>query len=452
MNKILLIQQYLGDNSEVGPIFPIGLAYISTAISKLKWDIQVLDMNIYEDPFLILSNILSEFNPDVIGISLRNIDNVDLKRFRYFYEDFVKLLNFIAHKQAIIIVGGAGFSIFANQIMQENTSINYGIVQEGETTIVELLSAINSRKEVHNIKGILFRANNEIIYTGQRKPLDFSNSDIPDRSLFNVKAYDEPLCIGVQTKRGCSLKCSYCTYPFLNSYSERFRPAKNVVDEIESLINDYNISEIIFCDDIFNVPKWHAESIIHEMINRKIHIKWSAWFDIANTDESFIKLAVQSGCYRMCFSAEAITNDSLKALHKNFNVEQIYSLMNIIKKNEYKNIDFRFSIFALPPKQSLKGMLDTLSFTFRNHVMHKNIKCLVSWIRVYPNTELYGSLKYKPKNLLPTPNGNIDLSTIFFNEYHFNTILIRIYNWMFLLFEKLRKLKRKYIWNRINKI
>lgn len=446
MKRILLIQQYLGDNVETGPVFPIGLAYIATAIKKLNWDIKVLDMNIYDNPYMVLDQILPEFNPDVIGVSLRNIDNVDYDHFRYYYDDFCYLMKHLSHSQSTIIVGGAGFSIFAKEIMAQNKAIDYGILHEGEETFVELLSAIANGTNTSNIKGICYRKGDSIVSTEQRPPLDFSKSDIPDRSYFNMSSYDKPLCIGVQTKRGCSLKCSYCTYPFLSFHIERFRSAKSVVDEIQSLVENYDISEIIFCDDIFNVPRDHSIRIIQELNNRKISIRWSAWFDIANTDEELIDLAIESGCYRFCFSVEGAINPSLKALGKNFNTKQISDLLKIVEKPKYKNLDFRFSIFAVPPKQTLFGILKTINFVYRTHVKRANIKCLVSWIRVYPYTPIYESMNSKPQDLLPSPAKIFDKSSLFWGEHNFNVFTITIFHSIIKFLNYVRKFKRKHFW------
>lgn len=237
MNKILLVQQYLGLNHEVGPVFPIGLAYIATNIStNTNWIVKAIDMNVCEEPYLSLNRTIESFNPDVVGLSVRNIDNVDYEDFNYFYKELEKIVCTIKKKCDTLLLGGAGFSIFAPEIMNHNKGINYGIIQEGEETIVELLQCLENKKRVDAIKGIYYWDCNNLHFTGERKPINFSKSIIPDRTYFDIEKYNKPLCMGVQTKRGCSLKCSYCTYPFLNKHTERYRNPSSVVDEIEQLV------------------------------------------------------------------------------------------------------------------------------------------------------------------------------------------------------------------------
>ena len=446
MSKILLVQQYLGDNHEVGPIFPIGLAYIATRIESIGWQIRAIDLNIYESPYEELSALLKSFCPDVVALSLRNIDNVDYYDFNYFYQELRETTDIIKQYSPILVVGGAGFSIFAPEIMQQNDAINYGIVQEGEETIAELLECIQLNKTIENVEGLYYWKGNDLIFTGNRPPMDFSKSPIPNRAYFEVKKYLGPLCMGVQTKRGCSLKCSYCTYPFLNKHSERFRLAKDVVDEIELLIKDYGISEIIFCDDIFNFPLKHSVEIINEILKRKIHIKWSAWFDVASTDVEFMRLAISSGCYRFCFSTEGVTDRALKKLHKNFNALQANELIKLCHSVEFDKIDFRFSLFAMPPGQTFFGMLKTISTVFKTHVCKKNSKCLVSWIRILPNTELYNSMSQHASDLLPLEISKTTKKSLFYNDYSINWVIVCIYTAILRCILFMRRI-RKVFWS-----
>lgn len=450
MNKILLVQQYLGVNHEVGPIFPIGLSYIATYItSNSNWNVKAVDLNVYEDPFQVLDYTMESYKPDVVGLSIRNIDNVDYDDFNYFYKELNHVVKIIKKKCNTLLVGGAGFSIFASEIMNQNKEINYGIVQEGEETIVELLDILENSHGVETVKGLYYWKDDTLQFSGERKPVNFSKVPIPDRTFFDIKKYNKPLCVGIQTKRGCSLKCSYCTYPFLSKHTERFRKSSNVVDEIEQLVNNHGVEEIIFCDDIFNNPVRHSIDIINGMIERGIKIRWSAWFDVGSTDIEFIRLAIKSGCYRFCFSTEGVIDSSLKKLQKNFNSGQADQLIKNCLSDEFKNVDFRFSLFAMPPGQTIKGMIKTLYIIFKTHVLRVNSKCLVSWIRILPNTELYNSVNNNLLDLLPiyiTPQKKDDL---FYNNYDINKYLIIIYKYAIKIVLNLRPF-RKFLWHYFN--
>lgn len=446
MNKILLVQQYLGVNHEVGPVFPIGLAYIATDISsKTNWQVEAIDMNVYDDPYLALYKTLKTYNPDVVGLSVRNIDNVDYEDFNYFYKELDQVVKIIKQHCKVLLLGGAGFSIFAPEIMNQHRGVDYGIVQEGEETIVELLQYLDRGKSVEYVKGLYYWNGNTLNFTGERKPINFSKSKIPVRTFFEIEKYNKPLCMGVQTKRGCSLKCSYCTYPFLNKHTERFRTPTSVVDEIEQLVANYGIKEIIFCDDIFNNPLNHSIEIINGIIERDIKVKWSAWFDVGSTDKDFMRLAIKSGCYRFCFSTEGVIDSSLNKLQKNFSAKQADELIKCCLSKEFSDIDFRFSLFAMPPGQTIKGMIKTLYIVYKTHVSKVNSKCLVSWIRILPNTALNNKIGKSAKELLPlevTPQSKDDL---FYKHPTANKHIVILYKLAINGILSLRPI-RKYFW------
>jgi anaerobic magnesium-protoporphyrin IX monomethyl ester cyclase len=441
--SILLIQQYLKNSSEIGPIFPLGLSYIATALKKEGIITTVIDLNLFNTPYLILKEVLSDTKPELIGISLRNIDNVDFFNFVYFYEELSKTLQKIREysPKSVIIIGGSGFSIFAQKIMERHKEISFGVYLEGENTIIELLNNLNTP---HLVKGLFYRSNGNVYFTGKRKFPEFDKLPTPDRSFFKMDSYKYPLCVGIQSKRGCVLQCSYCTYPYLNGKDLRLRSSTSVVDEIEMLIRDYKIDEIIFTDNIFNIPVEHAEEILNEVLKRKLKIKWSAWFDVKIINQNFIELAKKTGCYRMCFSPDGIVNETLKSLGKNFNETDINRLVNLCKINP--ETDFRFSLFALPPNQTTRGLFKTISFVFKTHVILRNSKCLVSWIRILPNSEIYNRICYNKEatnNYELLPEILISKHNLFFKNQFHNTVITLIYTFtlrFIILLRNFRKL------------
>lgn len=71
--KVLLISA--NTLTEPYPVYPLGLDYVAGAIAA-DHQVQIVDMNSIRD-YDSLGEIIRQFSPDVIGISLRNIDNTD---------------------------------------------------------------------------------------------------------------------------------------------------------------------------------------------------------------------------------------------------------------------------------------------------------------------------------------------------------------------------------------
>ena len=263
--RIFLCTQYYGADSVFhsgARVFPLGVAYIA---SMLKGhEVTVFDANVTSDPLGVLSSRLSAEQPEVVGISLRNMDWVSNTRFGKkpsFYSHFKSMLRLIRKlaPSCRIVVGGPGFSVFSREIMSENREIDFGVVSDGETTFYNLLRDIEHPERVRNL---LVQSEDGVVFTGKGEPAIFDLLPSPSRELFNMSEYKKiPYSLNVQSKRGCAFGCSYCTDPFLGNYVLQLRSASKIVDEVEELVNNYGVRSFWFADPIFNYPPKHSSEI-----------------------------------------------------------------------------------------------------------------------------------------------------------------------------------------------
>jgi len=82
--KIFLCESYLGPNSGEPLAFPLGLAYIASMV-KEKHEVYGWDPNVAENPLQEFPRILKKINPDIVGLSLRNIDSLFSFNVRSYY-------------------------------------------------------------------------------------------------------------------------------------------------------------------------------------------------------------------------------------------------------------------------------------------------------------------------------------------------------------------------------
>ncbi|MFC1851444.1 B12-binding domain-containing radical SAM protein [candidate division CSSED10-310 bacterium] len=385
--RILLIQSL---TKNFRPIFPIGLARIASLIQD-KHQIKIFDPNIEQNIRGTLLQILVDFKPDVVGISLRSIDSVTYLAREYFYTDFVRLIRFIrmTKPNLKIVVGGGGFSLFAQEIMQENPEIDIGVFLEGEETFAELLDHFDDCRQV---KGLFIRNNSEIFFTGNRNFLDFEKLPFPAYKLFQIEKYpSKDGAIGIESKRGCALKCAYCPYPFLNGQNVRIRSAAAVVDEIEFLVSTYDLKKFSFIDSVFNIPVEHSINICQEILKRELNVRWSGWINEKAFDEEYARLAVSAGCVNLPFSTDGFSDKSLQLLGKNFRNKDILKTVEIAKKIDGINISYNF--FLNPPGTSLKTFFQMFLFLIKSKwILGRKMKGFKSFlfnrIRIEPHTKI----------------------------------------------------------------
>jgi len=388
--KILLIQQDTGQRTGEYPLYPIGLSYLAAVLTD--HDVRVFDPNIYDYPRCldILKKVVAEFQPNVTGISIRNVDTTQRRDLFVNFKTVKPTLASVLEikPDTVIVAGGSGFSIHAGQIMEAVPEIDYGIYLEGEESFPELLSSLHTPEKV---KGVFYRRDSKVMFSGPRPGPDFEKLPNPrrDSALIDIAPYQAfHDRIGVQSKRGCVYACSYCTYVFLNKGRLRLRDPVHVVDEIEDLVNEYGVKGFTFVDSLFNMPASHARKICLEIIRRKIDVTWGAWLTPLNISEEFLRLMQRAGCRHIGYSPDAVTDRGLKILQKGFSAADLEKSIQLARK--IKGVAFGYGFFCAYPGMTVKEALKTLWMLFRIPlVLPGRGSVMLGWIRIEPWTDIF---------------------------------------------------------------
>ncbi len=386
--RVLLISSPLG-RKQGGLVFPIGLAYVATALEK--HEITALDPNTAKKPFHEIQKAIKKTQPDVVGVSLRNVDTTQSWDVFSYFDAFVKAIKTIKEMQpsAKVIVGGPGFSMFANEIMERVPDIDYGVFLEGERAFPELLE---NPEHPQRVQGVFLRHGKDVLFTGLSKPLNFDELPAPKRDLpgLEPRRYKEvSYSMGVQTKRGCAFHCTYCTYPLLQGVCARCRAPKKIVDEIEQIKNLYDIGEIFFADTVFNYPPNHSREIVRELMARKLEVKWKAWYREDCMNKAFMIEAQKADCQLFEFSPDGGSQQALDMLQKGISITDVVRMYEIASQIDGIEVAFNF-MYNVPGENpgtigSLLKLLTNITVKCR-----EKLKWLgLTKIRIYPNTGIH---------------------------------------------------------------
>jgi anaerobic magnesium-protoporphyrin IX monomethyl ester cyclase len=318
-------------------------------------------------------------------VSLRNIDTGQSYGVFSYFPSFVKTVKYLQAwcPDAVLVAGGAGFSLFAAEIMKQVPELDFGIYLEGEESFPELLHSLDHPETV---KGVYYRRNGEVLFTGAREPLAFGSLPMPRRDILDLSVYNDSQSMGVQTKRGCVFDCMYCTYPFLSGRRLRLRSPEKVGQEVEILRREYGKTEIFFADNIFNWPLSHAEAICQELLRRKLDVRWTAYFSERVMAADFAKLAVEAGCVSFEFSPDGCNDASLRRLGKGTTREQLEATYRLIEGAP--GARFLCNFMWNYPQTGWRDLRDLCSLVYRLLRMKNLARLGVSTMRILPNTRL----------------------------------------------------------------
>jgi lipid biosynthesis B12-binding/radical SAM protein len=309
--KILLIASNIATTPY--PVYPLGLSMVARALIDAGHTVKQLDYLEQEKSLSAIKAETKDFLPDIVGISIRNIDNVNLvneQRYVEAVKDIVAALREVT--KAKVVLGGAGFSIMPQEILKA-TQADYGIAGEGEVAMVDF--CLNAAQWIYPEEKIITGGKN---LTGK----EICSAAYDSRIMqFYLKSGQ---MAGVQTKRGCSYGCIYCTYPFLEGNKLRARDAADVVQDMKNLFETHKAGYIFFTDSVFNDDEGFYLKILHEMERQKLVIPWTAFIKPSRfLDLKCVELMKATGLKAVEIGADAATDVTLKGIGKDFDFNEV---------------------------------------------------------------------------------------------------------------------------------
>jgi radical SAM superfamily enzyme YgiQ (UPF0313 family) len=303
------------------PVFPLGLAYLAKALRDEGHSIEVLDLCFSKDTSADLRSCLQRFQPDLIGLSLRNLDNLTYPTSISYIGEVEEVIQVCRQTSSSkLVIGGSGYSLAPKELLQR-FNVDFGIVGEGEEVFLQLVRSLERGDRILPSPHLLIKENPlpHFIEGARVFPVP-----TPDRTLFETQRYLEEGGMGnIQTKRGCPFSCIYCTYPLLEGRQVRVRKTEEVVEELRHLTQEQRVDYIYFVDDIFNYPPSYAEALCREMVRNKIDVKWNAFINPGFLTETLLKWMKEAGCVGIEFGTDSGSSRILKSYKKSFTTEDV---------------------------------------------------------------------------------------------------------------------------------
>ena len=383
MKKVFLINT----NTEKAPypVPPLGLCLLASSLEE-NYTVKIYD-GVFDEGKHLISELLT-FDPDYIGFSIRNIDDIVADRHVFYVNKIIS--DFIEPVKKVtsvpIVLGGSGFSIFPEELMG-CTGADFGIIGEAEESFLYLLKCLDQGEDISSVPNIIVANSKssgnsfQYIYRDVAK-LKFSGID----RHVDFRPYVQRGAYSIQTKRGCSHGCIYCTYPVLEGNRFRMRSPVEIASEIEEAHKRLGEIMFEFVDSTFNDPKGHAEAICREIIKKKIKIRLRTMgINPRHSSEELFNLMREAGFTQIDATPDSASSKVLKKLDKGFNLEEIEKMALLIRKFDLPTM--WFFLFSGPgeDEQTFRETIDFID----EFVNPDDLVYMTAGLRIYPKTPLY---------------------------------------------------------------
>lgn len=381
--RVLLV--YANPARELVPAPPIGLAYVASATRRAGHDVHVLDLVASDRPDADLRAELGRIAPDVVGFSIRNIDNVVRQRSAWHLAHAARMAAVARGAGAArIVLGGPAVSVLGPAVFRRVDG-DFAVVGEGEDAFPRLLSALASGEPPAGLPGVYSRDGRHGAVAPAARLSGFGASGL--EHWIDWRAYER---LGatwpIQTKRGCALTCTYCAYPAVEGNTVRRRSPADVVDEIERVRSRVNPRTFEFVDSTFNVPTAHAEALCEEIGRRRRPVQLTAMgVNPLGVSPRLFPLMRRAGFNAMMITPEAASDTILATLRKGFRVDRVRETARLARDCGMASMWF----FMLGgPGETRETVEETVSFVERHLDWPRAVTVFMTGIRVLPGTAL----------------------------------------------------------------
>ncbi|MCG6910405.1 MAG: radical SAM protein [Deltaproteobacteria bacterium] len=371
--KVLLIAT--NTLKEPYPVYPLGLDYVAGAIEGHA--VRIVDMNGMDGLAGVVSAI-EAFSPDVIGLSLRNIDNTDTTDPRGFigqYRDLVAAIR--RHSRARLILGGSGFTIFPAETMQA-LGADFGVVGEGER-LGPLLSAIEAGRDARGLSGVITVDSQAVVPEPWEGDISRRLDTHPDCLSFYL---ENGGMLNLQTKRGCHFKCIYCTYPRIEGRRLRLTNPDEAARAARRL-QEQGARYFFVTDSVFNSDIDHSLAVARAFKKHGVSIPWGAFFTPLEQPDGYFDRMAEAGLTHVEFGTDSLSNSVLASYRKPFRDRRVFKVhREAIDAGLY--VAHYFLLGGVG--ETRRTLAETLE---KVDTLEKAALFFFCGMRIYPGTELY---------------------------------------------------------------
>jgi radical SAM superfamily enzyme YgiQ (UPF0313 family) len=381
-------------------VLPLGLACVAAATKKAGHEVELLDLMEVENPEESIRQIINTFDPQVIGLSVRNIDDQKMEPARFLLDRTKEIVSLCRRLSPVpLILGGAGFSIFPEQTL-EYLEADMGIQGEGEGIFPLLLDRLNRKEDLSGLPGLYLQGKG---LQGKRTFIT-KLDDLPWEdvfSWFNSSGNLQEYLMTVQTRRGCPMNCSFCSTSMIEGKTIRKRSPEAVAECIHNQMRA-GLKKFYFTDNTFNIPPDYAKALCRQLKGLPSKPRWQCIPYAGKIDEELAKLMAEAGCIGASIGFESGSESVLRALNKHFSLRDVRSASQMLGDQGIGRMGF---LLLGGPGETRETVEESLAFADTLHL--EAIKITIG-IRIYPKTFLArialqeGMITEKTNLLFPT--------------------------------------------------
>jgi len=341
--------------------------------------VAMADLMVEKDTRSVLKGAIEGFRPEIIGISVRNIDDQNMENPRFLLDPVKEIVSGCRSlSEATIVLGGAGYSIFPESALSF-LGADMGIQGEGEVVFPDLIERLEQGAGLSGLPGLYLSGHGLQCKRMFAKNLD--TLPLPETDLLSLPSQKEELWMPVQTGRGCPLSCSYCSTGTIEGRVLRRHSPEAIVQWIARW-REAGVHQFYFVDNTFNLPPSHAKEICRKLIDHGLNTRWWSILYPKHVDKELVGLMARAGCEQVSMGFESGSERILKNMNKRFTLKEVRQISEMLSEHGIRRMGF----LLLGSPGETRGSVEE-SLVFADSLKLDTLK-ITTGVRIYPHTSL----------------------------------------------------------------
>ncbi|MDB5703921.1 MAG: Radical domain protein [Sphingomonas bacterium] len=267
---------------------------------------------------------------------------------------------------AMPIVWGGNFGSLYPEPVLNAPYVDWVIRGQGENTFVELIEAIEGRRDPKTIAGLGFRQADGSHWLAPERPwIGPDQLPAPPYHKIDVGQYLHPTFLGrksgvYQASIGCPHGCNFCGVISVYGRKEKLQSPKRTAEHLRFLVEEHGMDSVHFYDNNFFVGERHAQEIAERF--KPLGLRW--WCEarvdtLSRFSDATWRALREAGLTMVFCGAESGSDEVLKKMNKGTTTDQI---VEVARRSREHGIIPEFSFVFGDPDEPEREIENTLGF------------------------------------------------------------------------------------------
>lgn len=280
-----------------------------------------------------------------------------------------------------IALGGPEVSYKWERAIEENSEIDYIFTGEGEKILLNFFT-----KDVKDVKGVVYREDQEIKYNGMETLID--NLDVIPFPYDDEELLDRTKIFYYESSRGCPFNCSYCMSSI--DKSVRYYSIERTKKDLKRFI-DSPIKLLKFVDRTFNLSKEKYMAIWKFLLeNYREGITFHFEINANIFDEETLDFLekVPRGYFQFEIGVQTIDAQAMKSIGRINHLEKLAYNIGRISRNIHLHLD----LIAGLPYDTYEKFKKSFNYVYqlKPEMIQLGFLKLLKGTKMYDEREKYG--------------------------------------------------------------